>query len=106
VYRKKESGHKDNGKKNAGTSGRMFPDISKVISVDSYILNYGTFLPGKLLGSTLNVGNNSSFEQIVELSIDAATINYNKKDLADKFDIAELPFPLDNPSDKKSQRTS
>lgn len=73
----------------------MFSDINKVISVDSFVLNYGSFLPGKLLGSTLNVGNNSSYEQIVELSIDAASFHYNKKELGDKFDMTDLPFPLD-----------
>jgi hypothetical protein len=49
-------------------------------------------LPGKLLGSTLNVSNNSPYEQIVELSIDAASFNYNKKSIAEKFDTSELPF--------------
>ena len=66
-----------------------------MITVDSYVLNYGSFLPGKLLGSTLNVGNNSSFEQIVELSIDAASFHYNKKALSEKFDTTELPFPFE-----------
>lgn len=46
-------------------------DVNKVIFVDSYILNYSSFFPGKLLGSTLNVGNLSNSEQIVELSIDS-----------------------------------
>jgi len=46
-------------------------DVSKVIFVDSMILNYSTFFPGKLLGSTLNVGNLTNCEQIVELSIDS-----------------------------------
>ena len=49
-------------------------------------------MPGKLLGSTLNVSNNSPFEQIVELSIDAASFNYNKKSISEKFDTSELPF--------------
>ena len=47
---------KDSSKKN-----RMI-DVNKVIFVDSYILNYSTFFPGKLLGSTLNVGNLSNAE--------------------------------------------
>ena len=46
-------------------------DVNKTIFVDSYILNYSSFFPGKLLGSTLNVGNLSNSEQIVELSIDS-----------------------------------
>ena len=37
-------------------------DVNKVIFVDSYILNYSNFFPGKLLGSTLNVGNLSNSE--------------------------------------------
>jgi hypothetical protein len=70
-------------------------DMSKVIFVDSYILNYSTFYPGKLLGSTLNVGNLSNCEQIVELSIDSSTFNYNKKHICEKFGNPELPFVLD-----------
>ncbi len=74
----------------------MFPDIGKVITVDSTVLNYGTFMPGKLLGSTLNVVNESPFEQIVELSIDAASFHYNKKNITEKFDVSDLPFTLDS----------
>jgi hypothetical protein len=72
--------------------------MSKVIFVDSYILNYSTFYPGKLLGSTLNVGNLSNCEQIVELSIDSSTFNYNKKQICEKFGNPELPFALDSNS--------
>ncbi len=48
-----------------------FIDISKMIFVDSQILNYSSFYPGKMLGSTLSVGNRSNCEQIVELSVDS-----------------------------------
>ena len=81
-------------------------DITKVITVDSYVLNYGSFLPGKLLGSTLNVGNTSPFEQIVELSIDAASLNYPKRDIATKFDTTELPFQFDVKTGDKSMVNS
>ena len=50
---------------------QMFEDLSKVLFVDSSILNYATFFPGKLLGSTLTVGNLTDCEQIVELAVDA-----------------------------------
>lgn len=73
----------------------MFSDISKVITVDSNVLNYGTFMPGKLLGSTLNVVNESPYEQIVELSIDAASFHYNRKQIAEKFDVTDLPFSIE-----------
>jgi hypothetical protein len=66
-----------------------------VIFVDSYILNYSTFFPGKLLGSTLNVGNMTNCEQIVELSIDSNSFQFNKKYINEKFGKPELPFTLD-----------
>ena len=70
-------------------------DVTKMIYVDSYILNYSTFFPGKLLGSTLNVGNLSNSEQIVELSIDSGNLHFSKTQLKDKFGNPELPFSLD-----------
>jgi hypothetical protein len=73
-----------------------------VIYVDSYILNYSNFFPGKLLGSTLNVGNLSNAEQIVELSVDSNSFQFNRKQINDKFGKPELPFPLENdPEDSK-----
>ena len=63
------------------TKQQLFDDLSKVIFVDSSILNYATFFPGKLLGSTLTVGNLTNSEQIVELSVDASTYTYNKKNI-------------------------
>ena len=69
-------------------------DVNKTIFVDSYILNYSTFFPGKLLGSTLNVGNLSNAEQIVELSIDSNSFQYSKKTLNTQFGNPELPFSI------------
>lgn len=57
----------------------MFDDLSKVIFVDSSILNYSSFYPGKLLGSTLTVGNLTDCEQIVELAVDSTNYTYSKK---------------------------
>lgn len=62
-------------------------------------------MPGKLLGSTLSVVNESPFEQIVELSIDAASFNFNKKTISEKFDVTELPFSFENSSDVKKKVT-
>ncbi len=58
---------------------QCFDDLTKVLYVDSNILNYSSFFPGKLLGSTLTVGNLTNCEQIVELAVDAASYTYNKK---------------------------
>ena len=60
MYLRKRQGdsgtHKETVKKN------RIVDVNKTIFVDSYILNYSQFFPGKLLGSTLNVGNLSNAE--------------------------------------------
>ena len=87
------------------SKNRPMHEISKVITVDSFVLNYGTFMPGKLLGSTLSVVNESSFEQIVELSIDAASFNYNKKVISEKYDVTDIPFSFEvaNPSAAKKK---
>ena len=37
-------------------------DIHRIVYVDSNILNYSQTLPGKLLGSTLSVGNYTDAE--------------------------------------------
>lgn len=35
------------------------PDISKIIKLDSSVINFGKFVSGKMLGSTLLVQNES-----------------------------------------------
>jgi hypothetical protein len=72
-----------------------------VLFVDSNILNYTSFFPGKLLGSTLTVGNLTNCEQIVELAVDATSYTYNKKQIIQKWVInkeieSNLPFTLSN----------
>lgn len=91
ALRKRQADAKDEKQ----TKKNRLVDMSKVIFVDSYILNYSTFYPGKLLGSTLNVGNLSNCEQIVELSIDSNSFQFNKKHISEKFGNPELPFVLD-----------
>ena len=67
-----------------------------MISVDSYVLNYSTFYPGKMLGSTLSVGNLSNSEQIVELSVDSTNLSYKMDEIRDQFDDPQLPFSLES----------
>ena len=72
-----------------------------MIFVDSHILNYSSFFPGKMLGSTLSVGNLSECEQIVELSVDASNLSYKKDQIKQKFDDPSLPFSLESEADDK-----
>ncbi len=82
-------------KKKEKRSVNRITDVNKTIFVDSFILNYSTFFPGKLLGSTLNVGNLSNSEQIVELSIDSQSFQFNKKQINEKYGNPDLPFSMD-----------
>lgn len=52
-------------------------DIHKTISVDTQLLNFGTFLPEKLLGSILLISNQTDEDQVVELTIDTKTQIYD-----------------------------
>jgi len=47
-----------------------------------------------MLGSTLCVGNHTEAEQIVELNIDTAVFNYNRKDIIREFSSLDVPFSL------------
>jgi hypothetical protein len=65
-----------------------------MISVDSKVLNYSNFYPGKMLGSTLSVANLTNCEQIVELSVDSVNLKYSISTINEKFNNPELPFKL------------
>jgi hypothetical protein len=67
-----------------------------MIFVDSQVLNYSAFYPGKMLGSTLSVGNLSDCEQIVELSVDSANVSYQKSMIREKFEDVNLPFSIES----------
>jgi len=86
---------------NARKQTSRYVDVRKMIFVDSQILNYSSFYPGKMLGSTLSVGNLSNCEQIVELSVDAGNVSYQRDFIKEKFDKPSLPFSLED-SEKKS----
>ena len=76
-----------------------------MIFVDSQILNYSSFYPGKMLGSTLSVGNKSNCEQIVELSVDSANSSYEIADIKERFEDAQLPFDLE-PTTQGNKRST
>lgn len=44
--------------------------IEQAIDVDTKVISFGKFMPGKMLGSTLLISNISKVEQIVEISLD------------------------------------
>ena len=48
-------------------------------------MNFGTYLPGKFLGSTLIVANKTDSEQIIELSVDGMNYKYKKDELVKRY---------------------
>ena len=76
-----------------------------MIFVDSHVLNYSTFYPGKMLGSTLSVGNLSECEQIVELSVDSISKMYSRSVIKERFQDPQIPFTLD-PVIEKGKKTN
>lgn len=48
-------------------------DINDLIDVDSNVINYGQFICGKILGSTLLLTNMSDKEQSISLAISKKT---------------------------------
>ena len=60
-------------------------NVHSVLHVDSNIMNFNSYYPGKLLGSTLMVTNLSNCEQIIELSVDQCNYTYNIQSMQTRF---------------------
>ena len=71
-------------KKSSLTHQSKQKDIKKVIKPDASILNYGSFLTGKILGCNLMLTNISAQDQNIEISIDQSTA-YTKRFLLREF---------------------
>ena len=67
-------------------------DITKVMTVDSQVINYGKFICGKMLGSTIQITNTSSQEHILELSVDQQNEEYNCDEIFGPYQRDELPY--------------
>ena len=71
-------------------------EIEKVIDVDANVINFGTFAPGKLLGSTLLVRNKSNSEQIVQLVVDSKTECFSGKQTLEDYSAIKECFDSDD----------
>lgn len=67
-------------------------DINSFIAVDSQVINFGKFVSGKILGSTLMVTNTSAKDQILEIFIDSKSDNYQCDEIFGPYLREELPF--------------
>lgn len=77
---------------------RPYKDVGQVLYVDSKIMNFNTYYPGKLLGSNLMVANLSDCEQIIELSVDQINYTYNIDDLEIKYPQLAQEYDAKNSS--------
>lgn len=66
-------------------------DITEILDVDSNVINYGQFVCGKILGSTLLLTNISNKDQIVTMSI-SKDKQYDCDQIFGQYNRDELPF--------------
>ena len=62
-----------------------------MIDVDSNVINYGQFICGKILGSTLLLSNLSGKDQSVQLTISRSP-HFNCDEIFGPYNREELPF--------------
>lgn len=67
-------------------------EIEKVIDIDANVINFGTFAPGKLLGSTLLVRNKSDQEQVVQLVVDSKSQCFEGQNTLEEFAAIKESF--------------
>lgn len=65
--------------------------IEEILDVDSNVINYGQFICGKILGSTLLLSNLTNKEQTVDMSISRQN-NFDCNTIFGQYNREELPF--------------
>ena len=66
-------------------------EITEILDVDSNVINYGQFICGKILGSTLLLTNVSEEDQIVTMSISNKDV-FDCDAIFGQYNRDELPF--------------
>lgn len=66
-------------------------DINTVLDLDSNVINYGQFICGKILGSTLQLTNLSMKEQKINLTISKKAA-FDCDSIFGQYNREELPF--------------
>ena len=72
----------------------VIPCIESILELDVPIINYGSFISTKVLGSTLQLTNKTKQEQIFQLNIDTDNVEYTEstKKMFDPYYEEDLPF--------------
>lgn len=66
-------------------------DINEILDIDSNVINYGQFICGKILGSTLLLTNISDEEQVISMSISRQQ-KFDCDAIFGQYNRDELPF--------------
>ena len=66
-------------------------EITEILDVDSNVVNYGQFICGKILGSTLQLTNTSGAEQTINLGISKKK-QFDCDEIFGQYNREELPF--------------
>lgn len=72
-----------------------------MIDIDSNVINYGQFICGKILGSTLILSNMSNKEQFLSMTISKKD-NYDADTIFGQYNREELPFAYEDGSSIKN----
>ncbi len=67
-------------------------DITKVLQLDSQVINYGQFVAGKVLGSTLQITNIGTKALVLEVAVDQHSTHYDSEEIFGPYNKEELPF--------------
>lgn len=66
-------------------------DINEILDIDSNVINYGQFICGKILGSTLLLTNISNEEQVINMCI-SRQAKFDCDAIFGQYNRDELPF--------------
>ena len=66
-------------------------EINDILDVDSNVINYGQFICGKILGSTLLLSNISENDQIISMNISKKE-QFPADEIFGQYNRDELPF--------------
>ena len=62
-------------------------DISTIIEVDSTVLNFEKFYPGRVLGTCITIKNISKHNQVMGMDFDSEEKSYSSKKLLADYDF-------------------
>lgn len=79
-------------------------DINEILDIDSNVINYGQFICGKILGSTLLLTNTSNEDQVINMGI-SRLAKFDCDAIFGQYNRDELPFDYQDGAFIKNSET-